>query len=1120
MTTVEFFTHFKFALLNDQFYFFDCTTVILEKNFFHYSNIHHSLTQQHIMSDKRNRTQVVSYTETNDKEDNNEEYYEDVKEHLPTILGIFESKMDETVSSLGEQQMSYFVLAKDVSYCHCEWICEEDLFQRYNSTFVKRHVKKWRENKIEFRQRNTDYYDGFPFPSDWLIPHRVISVDRDQALVVWTNSPYVTTMDKDHGTVIGATWENSNLRIRLKDFFFGDENQRHVYDKIFTLQPLLQQHQEKTTQSLINEHKLLLVSEHDETNIDYSIEDVLDGTSMIDEYYRRNHVKDRKIQEKKILELSNNPTLSRLSNVLMVKFYPESEQDIQTGCDKIMEMLRVRQKTKQQYVDCRIMKHQVKAVNFLLRCWFCTVRGSTWKKIQLRPNRYRDPSRLISSDPENQLYPLNGILADDMGLGKTIECLIFLQHLRTKEHVIGPFLIVVPNSTIENWAKEIRKWTSMDVVMYQNSTPSLRLIEETEFFFNDGRPKCDIVLTTYSAITRQKIMNGKLPKTPLFNIQWSYLVMDEGHKIKNDNTHACQILMNMKADRRLILTGTPIQDNIEQLRAMLCLSNPKYPMFKQLYINSETVLSSTDIENLQQKLTPIFMRRNYHEANVVLPPKTDELIIADPTPLQNEYYKRLSENKDLISFLRQERYRMLKETNSESLSLSEMKNSDRKLSHFRLVNVYMQLLQVCTHPFILTEMYKQFFNPCAMTFGHLSLNSILSRSGKFQFLDTTLMQLKRDGHRVLLFTRYLLSMKLLERYCQLREFGYETMRGADGSRTRFAAVERFNNFRDYPDRFIFLLTTMTGGEGINLTGADTVILLDSSPNPQEDKQAIARAHRIGQTRPVKVYRIILNGNVETQLLERISKKIAFSTSMLPNLMSDKNVDNGFRVSQTGGVSLQFNGMELEDKVAIDDLLEKGVYDLSMENDDNIATTSEEDDDNSTTNKKRKKKNHLRDGVTIKRVKTQNNEEIQMDVDEVASTTSDESTDTEVDEKPIITITPRKRTYQVSTSPKRFSKTQLMKHQFSSVEQILTKINEITSNMKNMIVSRTCNPNVVKIDLHNDLNLIAESTFVMSDENVMTQWKQLLTIMKNDLSFDHRWAIHRFTQTLYNKFLIV
>lgn len=443
---------------------------------------------------------------------------------------------------------------------------------------------------------------------------------------------------------------------------------------------------------------------------------------------------------------------------------------------------------------------------------------------------------------------LNGILADEMGLGKTIQTISLLTYLIEKKMQRGPFLVIVPLSTLTNWNLEFEKWApSIKRIVYKGN-PIQRKSQQQQIRWGDFQ----VLLTTYEYIIKDRPILSK--------IKWVHMIVDEGHRMKNSNSKLSQTLTQYYHTRyRLILTGTPLQNNLPELWALLNFVLPT--IFKSVKSFDEwfnTPFANTGnqdrmelteeeqllvIRRLHKVLRPFLLRRLKKDVEKDLPDKQEKVIKCRFSALQAKLYKQL------VTY--------------NKMSVSDGKGGTKGMRG--LSNMLMQLRKLCNHPFVFEEVENQ-MNPDKLT------NDLLWRTaGKFELLDRVLPKFQVTGHRVLMFFQMTQIMNIMEDFLRLRGMKYLRLDGGTKSDDRSELLALFN--APNSPYFCFLLSTRAGGLGLNLQTADTVIIYDSDWNPHQDLQAQDRAHRIGQKNEVRILRLISSNSVEEKILERANYKL-------------------------------------------------------------------------------------------------------------------------------------------------------------------------------------------------------------------------------------------------------
>ncbi|XP_052312586.1 chromatin structure-remodeling complex protein SYD isoform X18 [Populus trichocarpa] len=458
---------------------------------------------------------------------------------------------------------------------------------------------------------------------------------------------------------------------------------------------------------------------------------------------------------------------------------------------------------------------------------------------------------------------LNGILADEMGLGKTVQVISLICYLMETKNDRGPFLVVVPSSVLPGWETEINFWApGIHKIVYSGPPEERRRLFKEKIVHQ----KFNVLLTTY-----EYLMN-KHDRPKLSKIHWRYIIIDEGHRIKNASCKLNADLRHYQSSHRLLLTGTPLQNNLEELWALLNFLLPNIfnsaedfsqwfnKPFESNGDNSadEALLSEEEnlliINRLHQVLRPFVLRRLKHKVENQLPEKIERLVRCEASAYQKLLMKRVEEN------------------------LGSIGNSKARTVH----NSVMELRNICNHPYLSqlhadevdTLIPKHFLPP------------IIRLCGKLEMLDRLLPKLKATDHRVLFFSTMTRLLDVMEEYLTWKQYRYLRLDGHTSGGDRGSLIDRFNQ-QDSP-YFIFLLSIRAGGVGVNLQAADTVIIFDTDWNPQVDLQAQARAHRIGQKRDVLVLRFETVQTVEEQVRASAEHKLGVANQSITAGFFDNN----------------------------------------------------------------------------------------------------------------------------------------------------------------------------------------------------------------------------------------
>uniref|UniRef100_A0A8C1M1C5 Chromodomain helicase DNA binding protein 4a n=1 Tax=Cyprinus carpio TaxID=7962 RepID=A0A8C1M1C5_CYPCA len=479
------------------------------------------------------------------------------------------------------------------------------------------------------------------------------------------------------------------------------------------------------------------------------------------------------------------------------------------------------------------------------------------------------------------------ILADEMGLGKTVQTAVFLYSLYKEGHSKGPFLVSAPLSTIINWEREFEMWApGMYVVTYVGDKDSRAVIRENEFSFENNairggkKPsrmkkeasvKFHVLLTSYELITIDTAVLG--------SIDWACLVVDEAHRLKNNQSKFFRVLNNYPLQHKLLLTGTPLQNNLEELFHLLNFLTPERFSNLEGFLEEFADIAKEDqIKKLHDMLGPHMLRRLKADVFKHMPSKTELILRVELSPMQKKYYK------------------FILTRNFEALNTRSGGNQ------VSLLNVVMDLKKCCNHPYLFPVAAME---AAKMPNGMYEGSTLTKASGKLLLLHKMLRKLKEGGHRVLIFSQMTKMLDLLEDFLENEGYKYERIDGSITGGMRQEAIDRFN--APGAPQFVFLLSTRAGGLGINLATADTVVIYDSDWNPHNDIQAFSRAHRIGQNKKVMIYRFVTKASVEERITQVAKKKM-----MLTHLVVRPGLG-----SKTGSMSKQ----------ELDDILKFGTEEL-------------------------------------------------------------------------------------------------------------------------------------------------------------------------------------------------
>ncbi|XP_062597362.1 chromodomain-helicase-DNA-binding protein Mi-2 homolog [Saccostrea cucullata] len=444
------------------------------------------------------------------------------------------------------------------------------------------------------------------------------------------------------------------------------------------------------------------------------------------------------------------------------------------------------------------------------------------------------------------------ILADEMGLGKTIQTITFLQSLYQEGHSKGPFLVSAPLSTIINWEREFEFWApDLYVVTYIGDKDCRSVIREHEFSFEENairsgakasRMKSDCQVKFHVLLTSYELIS--IDNACLGSVDWAVLVVDEAHRLKNNQSKFFRILSNYKIGYKLLLTGTPLQNNLEELFHLLNFLSPdKFNDMTNFLDEFADIAKEDQVKKLHDMLGPHLLRRLKADVLKGMPSKSEFIVRVELSPMQKKYYKYiLTRNFDALN---------AKGGNSVSL-----------------LNIMMDLKKCCNHPYLFPTASN---DAPKLPNGMYEGTALTKACGKLELLSNMMKKLKEKGHRVLIFSQMTKMLDILEDFLEYEGYKYERIDGGITGSQRQDAIDRFNA-PDAP-QFAFLLSTRAGGLGINLATADTVIIYDSDWNPHNDIQAFSRAHRIGQANKVMIYRFVTRNSVEERITQVAKKKM-------------------------------------------------------------------------------------------------------------------------------------------------------------------------------------------------------------------------------------------------------
>lgn len=498
------------------------------------------------------------------------------------------------------------------------------------------------------------------------------------------------------------------------------------------------------------------------------------------------------------------------------------------------------------------------------------------------------------------------IMADEMGLGKTVQSVVFINELFESYQYCLPVIVVAPLSTLDHWTREFENWTNLRVLKYHGTKFDREIISQYEFFYKSANIKIlkfDVLVTSY-----EMVMTGL---DHLSQFEFGVGIFDEAHRLKNPDCKAGIALRSLNYEHKILLSGTPIQNNLNELWSLLNFVNPERFNSLSEFLNTYRMESPEDVERLQNMIKCFMLRRMKDDVETSIPSKEETIIEVELTTVQKRYYRAILEKN--IEFLR---------------------NKDTKTTP-SLMNIMMEIRKCCIHPYLINGAESYIIPEYLRRKGESRTETInaeeyyqifVESSGKLVLLDKLLYKL-RNQHKVLIFSQMTKCLDLLEEYLKFRNYPFERIDGAVKGSLRQEAIDRFST----GNSFVFLLCTRAGGVGINLTAADTCIIFDSDWNPQNDLQAQARCHRIGQKNAVKIYRVVTKNTYEREMFDKAGLKLGLDRAILQKMSFDNKP-----------VPASEKNKEKLDSIQM--LLKKGAYGALMDNDDEADKFCEENID--------------------------------------------------------------------------------------------------------------------------------------------------------------------------------
>lgn len=522
----------------------------------------------------------------------------------------------------------------------------------------------------------------------------------------------------------------------------------------------------------------------------------------------------------------------------------------------------------------------------------------------------------------------NAILADEMGLGKTIQLIAFFATM-VQDHKCWPFLVVVPNSTCPNWRREIRKWApSLRVVTYYGSAHARKLTHDYELFpkaeeekekdkkgSKGGRKRGEvkdlhahIVVASYESVSEEKTRQS------LMRVPWQGLVVDEGQRLKNDKNLLYDSLSRIKFPFKCLLTGTPLQNNARELFNLLQFLDPKISA-SALEAKFET-LTKENVPELHELIRPFFLRRTKAQVLTFLPPMAQIILPVTMSTVQKKVYKSiLAKNPQLMKSIF---------TRDAPVASKEKTN---------LNNILMQLRKTLCHPFVYSRQIEERTQETGV-----SHRNLVEASSKLQLLQIMLPKLQERGHRVLIFSQFLDNLDIIEDCLDGLGLQHRRLDGNVSSLEKQKRIDEYNASNS--PYFAFLLSTRSGGVGINLATADTVLIMDPDFNPHQDIQALSRAHRIGQKRKVLCFQIMTRGSAEEKIMQIGKKKMALDHVMIQEMDREDEAGMDLESILRHGAEALFDddntGDIVYDSASVDKLLDRSQVESTSTGKDDSA----------------------------------------------------------------------------------------------------------------------------------------------------------------------------------------
>ena len=750
----------------------------------------------------------------------------------------------------GSDEVEYLVKLRDMSYLHVEWIAKDEVVNDVNgATRLKKFRNENEEPELETRRSRVDYFD-----QTFVEVERIVDATpelRARLLKTWQNQASKILSKLTHARKKGVKVAAFFLEAvdEEKDNAPGYFNIVKQPMDLGTVRSKLQESRYSSFDAFASDVKLVftncqLYNEDSDTWIRECCDHLQEMFQRLEEKYIESKAAEGAVASDSDEEFEYFVKWRGLS---YADCSWEKESDIHAEeaiADFQKRLSREKFPSKsskgsksafKKYNESRAYKNDLKLRSY-------QVEGLNWLAFNYTQNR-------------------GCILADEMGLGKTVQVISFIEHLFRVEEVRKPALVVAPLSTLHHWRNECESWTDLNCILYHdlgnkemNGSQAREFIRDHEFFLPKSskskkrQAKFDLLITSYEVLVADAGLLSAIP--------FSVVVTDEGQRLKSKTSKLVTTFESyIQSDMRVVLSGTPLQNNISELWALLNFVEPgAFPSEEEFVERYGNLRNATQVAQLQKKLKPYMLRRLKETVEKDIPLKEETVIDVELTIMQKKYYRAVFErNRD---FLR----------TGDNVSP-------------QLISIEMELRKCCNHPFLLKGVENK--ELAGLPFHtDAGLEQFIHASGKLVFLDKLLAKLRSEKRKVLIFSQFKIMLDLIEDYCKhaSRRYPVERIDGNVAGDMRQRAIDRFSNPNE--NCFVFLLSTRAGGVGINLVAADTVVLFDSDWNPQNDLQAMARCHRIGQKKNVMVYRLVTRQTYESSLFERAARKLGLEQAVL------------------------------------------------------------------------------------------------------------------------------------------------------------------------------------------------------------------------------------------------